>query len=206
MHEAYAGNAKNAKSERSQSGCRISVSDTLSPIHHFITELFIARKPRKTWTLIAETLGLKEHAAKHRAAVQRAYSVEELQVMLQTDDGLDLLVELMGDAKPEWWWWANQVMEVADIKRQRFEGEQRILKLETTAPAGAGARRRIKGALDANRTINAGIDRAEVALGLQRPDMARVVDSDIGQVSRSGGVAVAGGGRAQAGRSGGARR
>lgn len=139
--------------------------------------------------------GLKERSAKHRLANSRVYTIEELQALLQSEDGLDYLAALMDDAEPKWWWWAKQVMAVAAIKRRRAEDEQEILKLETSAPAEHGARRRIKGALDANRNIKASIDRAETALGVRRPDMdgrsANASGSGIGTPHRS----VAQGGR-----------
>lgn len=149
------------------------ISCTISSLQKTITEILRAKNPRKTWAFVADAFGLKERAAKHRLANSRAYSIEELQVLLQSEDGLDFLSALMADAEPKWWWWAKQVMAVAAIKRRRAEDEQEILKLETSAPADSGpARRRIKGALDANRSIKSSIDRAETALGVQRPDLA----------------------------------
>jgi hypothetical protein len=145
-------------------------SCTVSAVNIAITNVLKSRFPQKTWAHLASILGLQERAAKYRVSNSRAYTVEELQLLIQSEDGLDFLVVLMADAEPKWWWWAKQVMTVASIKRRRAEDEQEILKLETSAPAETGARRRIKGALDANRTIKAGIDRAETALGFQRPD------------------------------------
>lgn len=145
-------------------------------------------------------LGLQERAAKYRISNSRAYTVDELQVLLQSEDGLEFLSVLMADAEPKWWWWAKQVMTVASIKRRRHEDEQEILKLETSAPAETGARRRIKGALDANRNIKAGIDRAETALGLQRPNLDGRDADEAGAGARLSGRAVAPAKRAYAGR------
>lgn len=144
---------------------------TVSELQASITNILRAKNPYKTWAFVADLFGLKERSAKHRLANSRAYTIEELQALLRSEDGLDYLAALMGDAEPKWWWWAKQVMAVAAIKRRRAEDEQEILKLETSAPAEVGARRRIKGALDANRNLKASIDRAETALGFRRPDV-----------------------------------
>lgn len=144
----------------------------VSDLQAAITNIIRAKNPYKTWAFVADLFGLKERSAKHRLANTRVYTIEELQVLLQSEDGLDYLVALMADTEPKWWWWAKQVMAVAAIKRRRAEDEQEILRLETSAPAEVGARRRIKGALDASRNLKAGIDRAETALGLRRPDVA----------------------------------
>jgi len=143
---------------------------TESAVSCIISEVIRAKYPSKTWAFIAQSLGLQERAAKHRLAGSRPYTVAELQTLLQSEDGLDILVALMADAEPKWWWWAKQVMAVASIKRRRAEDEQEILRLETSAPAEIGARRRIKGALNANQSVNAALDRAETALGFRRPD------------------------------------
>ncbi|MDI3563535.1 hypothetical protein [Bradyrhizobium sp. Arg816] len=146
---------------------------TVSELQASITSIIRAKNPYKTWAFVADLFGLKERSAKHRLANSRVYTIEELQALLQSEDGLDYLAALMADAEPKWWWWAKQVMAVAAIKRRRAEDEQEILKLETSAPAEVGARRRIKGALDANRNLKASIDRAETSLGLRRPDADR---------------------------------
>jgi hypothetical protein len=146
---------------------------TVSELQASITNIIRAKNPYKTWAFVADMFGLKERSAKHRLANSRVYTIEELQALLRSEDGLDYLAAIMGDAEPKWWWWAKQVMAVAAIKRRRAEDEQEILKLETSAPAEVGARRRIKGALDANRSLKASIDRAETALGFRRPDVDR---------------------------------
>jgi hypothetical protein len=154
-----------------------------------------AKNPYKTWACVADLFGLKERSAKHRLANSRVYTIEELQALLRSEDGLDYLAALMGDAEPKWWWWAKQVMAVAAIKRRRAEDEQEILKLETSAPAEVGARRRIKGALDANRNLKASIDRAETALGFRRPDVDRADADAVRSKSGASNRAVAQGRR-----------
>ena len=162
------------------------VSCTISEVNRSITAVVKAKFPQKTWAHLATMLGLQERAAKYRISNSRAYTVDELQVLLQSEDGLDFLNVLMAEAEPKWWWWAKQVMTVAAIKRRRAEDEQEILKLETSAPAETGARRRIKGALDANRHIKTSIDKAETALGFLRQDGPRGSDRAMAEAQSSG--------------------
>ena len=140
-----------------------------------ISEIFRSKYPNKTWAFLASCIGLQERAAKHRLSATRPYTVSELRTLLRSEDGLEFLEALMEGAEPKWWWWGKQVMTVASIKRRRAEDEQEILKLETSAPAETGARRRIKGALDANRRVNSAVDRTETALGFLAPNADRAV-------------------------------
>ncbi|SFM00115.1 hypothetical protein SAMN03159423_4828 [Bradyrhizobium sp. NFR13] len=206
MRIASAITARCAKSGGAETGIDFSVLGIEKNINSALTEAIKIKWPLKTWAILCEVLWdtkrieMTERVAKHRLSNTRDYSVEELQAMLQSEDGLDFLAVLMADAQPKWWWWAKQVMTVASIKRRRAEDEQEILKLETSAPAETGARRRIKGALDANRNIKAAVDRAETALGFQRPDMAgRNADASSNGAGVSG-RAVAPAKRAYAGR------
>lgn len=137
--------------------------------------------------------GLQERTAKHRLAVTRVYTIGELQTLLRSEDGLDFLVAVMGDAQPSWWRWITKVMTLAAVRRRQAEDAQEILKLETSGDVEVGARRRIKGALNADKRISAAVARAETTLGLSRPDMDRV-----GAASDGGMVRVSGGAMAQA--------
>ncbi|QUS39529.1 hypothetical protein RPMA_12305 [Tardiphaga alba] len=176
------------------------VSCTFSAVSIDLTQVAKSKFPQKTWAHLASMLGLQERAAKYRVSNSRAYTADEIRTLLQSEDGLDFLAAIMADAEPKWWWWAKQVMTVASIKRRRHEDEQEILKLETSAPAETGARRRIKGALDANRNIKAAVDRAETALGVQRPNLDSRDADAAGAGARLSGRSVAPAKRAYAGR------
>lgn len=189
MGRSLSATAGMSNSVGAETGVDFSVLGIGLGANAVITEVLKIKEPRKTWAFFANLIWsggrgweVTPRLAKHRVGGFRDYSVEELRRLLQSDDGLEFLVALMADEEPKWWWWAKQVMAVAAIKRRRAEDEQTILRLETSAPAEHGARRRIKGALDANRNIKAGIDRAETALGFQRPD----VDSRNVDAPRSG--------------------
>lgn len=179
MRTASAMSPNSANIRGAETGIDFSVLGVGKNLNEVISVILRIKEPRKTWGFLCDLLWqtsrieMTERVAKHRLAGSRDYTVEELRALLQSEDGIDFLAALMADAEPKWWWWAKQVMTVAAIKRRRAEDEQEILKLETSAPAETGARRRIKGALDANRSIKAAIDRSETALGFSRPDLAR---------------------------------
>lgn len=133
--------------------------------------------PSKTWAFLCDVLGIQERTAKHRLSGSRPYTVAELTILLQSEDGIDFLVAIMGDAQPRWWRWMQKVMTLAKVRRRQAEDQQEILKLETSSDVEVGARRRIKGALNADRNLSAAIARAETAVGFQRPDRNRGIDN-----------------------------
>lgn len=148
-------------------------------VYQAITAVLQFKEPRKTWAFLAGLVSrpndeMSESVAKHRISGRRDYSVEELQRLLHSEDGLDFLVAVMGDSTPTWWRWMTKVMTLAAVRRRQAEDAQEILKLETAADADVGARRRIKGALNADKRISAAVARAETSLGLSRPNLDRV--------------------------------
>lgn len=146
-------------------------------VNAVITAVLKIKEPRKTWgflcDLVSPSVELKESAAKHRIQGRRDYSTEELQALLRSEEGLDFLVAVMGDAQPTWWRWINRVMTLAAVRRRQAEDAQEILKLETSGDVDVGARRRIKGALNADKHLSAAIARAETTLGVSRPNLSR---------------------------------
>lgn len=147
---------------------------TIAAVNYAITDVLKKQFPLKTWAHLGAMLGLQERAAKYRVSNARAYTVEELQTLLHSEHGLDFLVAVMGDAQPAWWRWITKIMTLAAVRRRQHEDAQQILKLETAADADVGARRRIKGALNADKRISAAVARAETTLGLSRPNMDRM--------------------------------
>lgn len=147
---------------------------TISAVNFAINEVLKSKFPHKTWAHLAAMLGLQERAAKYRVSNSRAYTVDELQTLLHSEDGLDFLMAVMGEAQPAWWRWITKVMTLAAVRRRQAEDAQEILKLETSGDVDVGARRRIKGALNAEKRISSAVARAETSLGLSRPNLDRV--------------------------------
>jgi hypothetical protein len=163
------------------SGSKNPVLGIVSPLHAAITELLKIKHPRKTWAFLSDLLGVSERVAKHRLSNARSYTIEELQRLLQSEDGFEILQTLMDEAQPKWWWWARRVIATAERRRQAAELDQEILLLETSRPPEVNGRRRIKGDLDARTTLNRKFAETETALGVLRADLDRVTDRSMAQ-------------------------
>jgi hypothetical protein len=197
MREAYAATGKMAKTGGAETGITFSVSGNTSPLQVAITDFFKTQHPRKTWGFLCDLLGVGERVAKHRVANTRAYTIEELQLMLQSEDGLSILETLMADAEPAWWQWLRKTMKLADARRKQAEIQQEVLLLETSGPIETGSRRRLKGIRDADKRISTTLAEKETAVGLLRADMVGGAHSAVAQAK----------GKAQAGsRNAGGRR
>jgi hypothetical protein len=153
----------------------------ISPLQVAINDVLKIAHPRKTWAFLANLLGLTERVAKHRLAASRAYTIEELQAMLQSENGFEILQVLMAQSEPKWWWWAKRVIATAERRRQAAELDQEILQLETSRPPDVSGRRRIKGDLDARTALGKAFARKETALAFLRPDVDRPVAGAVAQ-------------------------
>lgn len=174
-----------------KTGIDFSVLGTDLDCSAVINFVFHARQAFKTWGFVASALDVSERTAKHRLGGTRDYTVDELRTLLRSEDGLEFLMAVMGDATPKWWRWLTKVMTLAAVRRRQHEDAQEILKLETANDVDVGARRRIKGALNADKRISAAVARAETTLGLSRPDVDRVGAAADGGMVRVSGSAMA---------------
>jgi hypothetical protein len=167
MTQAYPSTAQIAKSAPGKNCYGISKTATFPVIHNAITAFFERLQPKKTWALIAETLHLKEHTAKHRAANHTVYSVEEIQLLLHGDNGREVLDLLMATASPipEWWVEWSKTWELTAIRGEQARLQQRALALDNT-PMDKPARRKLKRFADADRNISAIRAEKETAIGV----------------------------------------
>lgn len=152
---------------------------TVSALQEAVTDLIYHFNPKKTWGFVAHAFGLKERAAKHRIANHSSYTIEELQVLFQSEHGLAYLEAMMDDATPEWWMWTRQIMAQASKRRLAAEATQEALALEAQLQPTAAARRLTKGNADATKKLNAAFVRKETALGFLRPDVDRALDGGM---------------------------
>lgn len=167
------------------------VSCTISPLQAAITDLIKFKKPHghKAWAYLCDLFGVKERAAKHRLSNSVSYTIEELQVLIQGDDGFDFLVALMADARPLWWLWLMKIAKLAGVRRRQAEDQQEILQLETSAPVETGTRRRIKRIRNADRNISAAVAVKETTLGFLAPIADRALHSAVVQAEAKTGAA-----------------
>jgi len=154
---------------------------TVSQLQSDISDLLKQHFPHKTWAVLADAFGLKERAAKHRLANNSSYTIEELQLLFQSGDGLDYLNAMMADAAPAWWVWWKQVMAQAEKRRIAAEATQEALQLEAQLPPTAAARRLTKSNADASKKLSAAFARKEAALGFLRPNGDRPIHRAVAQ-------------------------
>jgi hypothetical protein len=153
----------------------------VSPLHEAVTEWMKVKHPRKTWGVLANLLNISDRVAKHRLSNARSYTIDELQRMLQSEDGFEVLQILMEGSQPKWWWWAKRVIATAERRRLAAELDQEILLLETSRPPDVHGRRRIKGDLDARTIQNNKFAQTETALGVLYQDINRPSDRAVAQ-------------------------
>lgn len=168
-----------SNSRGAKTGSKNPILGIVSPLHEAITDLLKSRQPLKTWGFLANLIGCTERVAKHRLSNARSFTIEELQMMLQSEDGFEVLQILMDGSQPKWWWWAQRVIATAARRRQAAELDQEILLLETSRPADVSGRRRIKGDLDAQSISNRKFAQAETSLGFLHQDLVRGEDRAV---------------------------
>ena len=174
MTQAYPSTVQITKSAPGQNCYGISKTATFPAIHRAVTDFFERLQPKKTWALIAKTLQLKEHTAKHRAANHTVYSVEEIQILLHGDNGREVLDMLMESASPipEWWTEWCKTWELTAIRSEQALLQQRALALDNT-PMDRPARRKLKRFVDADRNLSATRAEKETAVGLLAANAGR---------------------------------
>jgi len=165
MRQAYATTDQNGKSPPLQNGSELSVTDTFQFIHGAVTNIFKRIQPNKTWALIADTLGLGEHAAKHRAANHRDYSVEEIMVLLHQENGDEILELLMADAMPKWWQGLQASLTLSKAYAAQAAWHQSVMALDKQS-MDAPTRRQFKKVRNADRKLTAARAAQELATGL----------------------------------------
>jgi hypothetical protein len=156
---------------------------TVSALQVAITDIIKSKKPAgtKAWAYLCDLFGIKERSAKSRLSNSVSYTIEELQALIQGEDGRDFLDALMADAEPEWWIWTKQIMAQAAKRRLAAEATQEALQLEAQLPPTAAARRLTKGNADVSKKLSSAFARKETALGFLRPDNNRSLDSGMAQ-------------------------
>lgn len=110
-----------------------------------IKDLYASAKPT---AVLAEWLGISQRTAERKLGGQRPYTAEEIGHLLRSERGFEILVAVMGDAKPAWWRICAPLMEVAEIRKMQKAAQRRVSKA-------------LEGALDADRDLSAAIARAD---------------------------------------------
>ncbi len=194
MTQAFAGTGRNAKNGVSGNGYELSETDTFSWIHGALTDFFIALKPQKTWSLIADVLCLKEHAAKHRAANHRDYSIEELMVLLHSEHGDEILETLMADAEPAWWRALKVNLNLSKALAAQAQWQQTVMSLDA-APLDQSSRKKIKRVMNADRAFSRARDEKTTAVGVLHQDRDRAMAGAMAAKAKIPAAGMRAGGR-----------
>lgn len=102
-------------------------------------------------------------------SAMRSYTLDELQTLLQSDDGYEILELLMAEAKPRWWSMITDAMALARARHHQELARQEVLRLDNT-PLEVPTRRKAKRIVDADRQLNSTRARQETALGFLLAD------------------------------------
>lgn len=140
----------------SQEICTISTS---------INEVLRGQFPRKTWAVLVEMFGISERAAKYKLSATSRYTDAEICRLLRSEFGFDILTAMMADSRPRWWVTAVKAITLGAVRRRQQSDQQLVMALEGGAPASTlVARRRLKGAINADKSLSAALARAEASL------------------------------------------
>ncbi|WP_398479256.1 hypothetical protein [Tardiphaga sp.] len=165
MTEAYASMSGSAKPGGAETCTVFPESCTVSPLQAALTDLIRAFNPQKTWTFVADLFGLRERSAKHRLSNSVNYTIEELQLLIQGEDGLAYLEALMAEAQPRWWLDLRKTIELSRIRGEQALLQQRAMALDNT-PMARQDRRKMKRVIDADRNLSAARAEQETAVGI----------------------------------------
>lgn len=191
MREAYAADPVIANSG---SGGSCTTFPETCTISHQISTLLRTLYPRKTWSFVAGLLGLSERAAKYRMAATRPYTIDELQTLLQSENGQEVLKLLMADSAPKWWVALKKEITLCAARAQQEAARQLVLSMEVDE-LDIRDRRRLKRFSDADKRISAAASHAETATGLLVANAARTSPSAMAQTQAQSGSASRGGRR-----------
>jgi hypothetical protein len=164
MPRAYSATAAAANSGGAETCTIWQKTCIVSPLQAAITDIIKSKKPAgtKAWAFLCDLFGIKERSAKSRLSNSVSYSIEELQALIQGEDGLQYFEALMADAEPAWWAWARWAIEQGALKRLAVEATQKSLQLEQHLPVSPARR---KGNADVKK-LSAELSRSQTALGL----------------------------------------
>jgi len=129
--------------------------------------------PQHTRKTLARILGLSDGAARKKLTGERAFSVDELAVLLRSEQGIHFLVALMADAEPPWWSRVQAYFAAIDAQRMQ-----------------RAARRRLREAINDDAELSAAIARAD-ALLVHDEDFHRPMADAVRAVARVPSSAVA---------------
>jgi len=127
----------------------------------------------KPYAVLADMLAVSERTAKRKLAGERDLSGEELERLIRSEQGFEIVAAIMADCSrpPKWWRICAPVMEAAEIREMQMIAQRRITKA-------------IEGALDADKQLSATLRYSE-ALSVHDEDHMRPHVDALRAVSRA---------------------
>jgi hypothetical protein len=168
------------KSRGAEMGIDFSVLGIGSNINAAVNAVLKIKEPRKTWGFLCDILWktsraeMTERVAKHRLAETRAYTGEELRILIQSENGLEFLNALMAEAKPKWWADIQEVIVLCKARALQHSARQQVLSLDLEE-MDVPTRRKTKRFFDADRNLTATRAKKETAVGLLHQEHHRAV-------------------------------
>lgn len=102
------------------------------PLNYAIAAVLKHCWPSKRDLRLAEISGATDKTARNWLAARprTAISADALAGLLRTDDGLDVLEAVMGDARPAWWRKVQRASKLANLRNSIAKQEQALRQLE----------------------------------------------------------------------------
>jgi hypothetical protein len=147
---------------------------TVSALQVAVTNIIKFKKPAgsKAWAYIGDLFGIGERSAKSRLSNSVSYTIEELQALIQGDDGAEYLEALMADATPTWWVNLKKSLKLSEARALQEAAQQVVLALDNS-PLDPALRRKTKRFRDADRKLSASRAKEETAVGILHQNHAR---------------------------------
>lgn len=100
------------------------------PLNAAVTRVLSALWPSKRDMRLAAITGAADRTARDWLALRANYSADALAALLRTEDGLQILEAVMGDARPAWWRKIKRASQLATLRSSIAKQEQAIRQLE----------------------------------------------------------------------------
>lgn len=127
MKKAYARSTPAPTSAPEQS---FRKSGRIVPLNDAITRVLQALWPTKRDMRLAAITGRTDRFARECLSLRSKYSADDLAALLRTEDGLQILEAVMGDARPAWWRKVKRASQLATLRSSIAKQEQAIRQLE----------------------------------------------------------------------------
>lgn len=97
---------------------------------------------------LGDWLNISNKQSDRKLGCERSFSDDEIGALIRSEQGLQIVTAIMGDANPKWWRICAALMDAADVRQMQIVAQRRIAKT-------------LREAIDADADITAAIQRSE---------------------------------------------